>query len=103
MSRWLQLERLRAAWGLSTAAPPLRSGEGDSAAAYQAADRASNKRLQETFRSNPFEIANKILTRDEHAPICLKREVFLKEVINYRSFILEAHSWLAILLPEGPP
>ena len=103
MSRWSQLERLRAAWGVSVTAAPLHSGEGDSAAAYQAADRASNKRLQETFRSNPFEIANKILTRDEHAPICLKREVFLKEVINYRSFILEAHGWLAILLPEGPP
>lgn len=86
MSRWLQLERLLAAWGLSAAAPPLSSGEGDSATAYQAADRASNKRLQDTFRSNPFETANKVLTRDEHAPICLKRAAFLKEVINYRSF-----------------
>ena len=104
MSRWSQLERLRAAWGLSGSAAPPRSGEGDSAAAYQAVTEPATKGCNGTLRSDPFEVATKVLTRDEHAPICLKREVFLKDVINYRSFILEAHPlWLAILPPEGPP
>lgn len=79
---------------------PLRSGRVTSAAAYQAADRASNKRLQ-TFRSNPFWNCKQNSDQGWTCPHMFWKEVFLKEVINYRSFILEAHSWLAFFCLKG--
>ena len=101
-SRWSQLERLWAAWGLNVTAAPLRSGTVTQPLLIRQRTEPATTGCKDTFWNNPFEIANKVLTRDEHGPYVWKEKfVWRRSLTTGLLFQEHTHSGWRVFCLKG--